>query len=87
MNAIDTNVLIYSLDSRDPAKQSRARLLLRGLRPAESTCIPWQVLGAIGIACCWLLAACLVADVDTLFTEDMGAPRKIDSLNLINPFL
>lgn len=34
-----------------------------------------------------LLAACLEAGVTALYTEDMGAPRKIDSLELINPFL
>ena len=33
-----------------------------------------------------LLAACLEAGVTTLYTEDMGAPRKIDTLELINPF-
>jgi len=33
-----------------------------------------------------LLAACLDAAVVTLYTEDMGAPRKIDSVELINPF-
>jgi len=33
-----------------------------------------------------LLAACLEAGVTTLYTEDMGAPRKIDALELINPF-
>jgi predicted nucleic acid-binding protein len=33
-----------------------------------------------------LLAACLEAGVTTLFTEDMGAPRKIDAIQLENPF-
>lgn len=33
-----------------------------------------------------LVAACLEAGVDTLYTEDMGAPRMIESLKLINPF-
>lgn len=33
-----------------------------------------------------LLAACLEANVDTLYTEDMGAPRQIDSIRLVNPF-
>jgi len=33
-----------------------------------------------------LLAACLEAGVTTLYTEDMGAPRTIDSIELINPF-
>ncbi len=34
-----------------------------------------------------LVAACFEAGVTTLYTEDMGAPRKIDALELINPFL
>jgi predicted nucleic acid-binding protein len=33
-----------------------------------------------------LLGACLEAGVTTLYTEDMGAPRKIDTIELINPF-
>lgn len=33
-----------------------------------------------------LLAACIEAGVDTLYTEDMGAPRTIESVQLINPF-
>jgi predicted nucleic acid-binding protein len=34
-----------------------------------------------------LLGACLEAKVDTLYTEDMGAPRNYDGLQLINPFV
>jgi len=33
-----------------------------------------------------LLAACLETGVTTLYTEDMGAPTTIDSVELINPF-
>lgn len=33
-----------------------------------------------------LVAACLEAGVTTLYTEDMGPPRKIGTLELINPF-
>ncbi len=33
-----------------------------------------------------LLAACEVAGVDTLYTEDMGAPRQIEGIALVNPF-
>ena len=31
--------------------------------------------------------ACLEAGVDTLYTEDMGAPTKYDEVQLINPFV
>ncbi|MBI1904257.1 MAG: PIN domain-containing protein [Planctomycetia bacterium] len=34
-----------------------------------------------------VLAACLEANVDTLYTEDMGAPTVYDGLRLINPFV
>jgi predicted nucleic acid-binding protein len=46
MIAIDTNVLIYSLDRHDPVKRTKARSLLRQLRlqPGD-VIIPWQVMG------------------------------------------
>jgi predicted nucleic acid-binding protein len=34
-----------------------------------------------------LVAACMEAGVDTLYTEDMGSPRVIESLRLENPFI
>jgi predicted nucleic acid-binding protein len=40
MNAVDTNVLLYSIDQRDLVKQARARELLRGL--ADGVLL-WQV--------------------------------------------
>jgi predicted nucleic acid-binding protein len=33
-----------------------------------------------------LLGACREANVDTLYTEDMGSPTTIDGVQLINPF-
>lgn len=33
-----------------------------------------------------LVAACQRAGINTLFTENMGAPRTIDGLSLVNPF-
>ena len=33
-----------------------------------------------------LLGACREANVDTLYTEDMGAPASCDGIRLINPF-
>jgi predicted nucleic acid-binding protein len=44
MNAIDTNILAYSLDATEPAKQARARAFIDGVfASAEATLIPWQV--------------------------------------------
>ena len=34
-----------------------------------------------------LLGACVEAGVTTLYTEDMGSPRTIDSIQLVNPFV
>ena len=42
---IDTNVLVYSYDSRDPEKQSRAQELLAGGIENETVVISAQVLG------------------------------------------
>jgi len=33
-----------------------------------------------------LLAACIDAGVERLYTEDMGAPQQIESIELVNPF-
>lgn len=137
MNAVDTNVLLYSIDRNEPVKQGRAQSLLQQLHPAqETTVLPWQVLGEIAqqlrrwrdqgkltpaefnqhsqtfrhlyplllptpavydLAMSladryslshWdsmLLGACKVGGVTTLYTEDMGAPRTIDGIELVNP--
>jgi predicted nucleic acid-binding protein len=34
-----------------------------------------------------LVSICLRGGVQVLYTEDIGAPRTIDSLSLVNPFL
>jgi predicted nucleic acid-binding protein len=135
MNAIDTNIWLYSHDSRDPRKQGIAQQLIATVRPLA---LPWQVgcefvaasrkLVAAGFteAQAWaaltamrtladaillpvpdlwpetqalqtpyalsfwdalLAASCLRGGVQVLYTEDMGAPRTIDRLSLVNPFL
>jgi predicted nucleic acid-binding protein len=138
MNAIDTNVLLYSVDRNEPAKQFLAQQLLRQLHSAaEPTFLLWQVLGelaqqlrrwcdqnrltasefaqhvqafrhlfpltlptaqafdsALNLAdrfslSHWdsmILGACQAAGATRLYTEDMGAPRTIDGIELINPF-
>lgn len=47
MNAIDTNILAYSLDGFDAAKRLVALRLLESL-PDDQTLIPWQVACEIG---------------------------------------
>jgi len=34
-----------------------------------------------------LVTTCLRDGIQTLYTEDIGAPRVIDSLSLVNPFV
>jgi predicted nucleic acid-binding protein len=139
MNAIDTNVLLYSVDRHEPTKQRIAQQLLQQLSIGpEPTVLLWQVLGelsnqlrrwraqgrltdtefgqhvhvlrqpfalvtptpdAFDIAMSlserytlshWdsmLLGACISAGVKRLYTEDIGAPRTIDDLELVNPFV
>jgi predicted nucleic acid-binding protein len=134
MNAIDTNLWLYSHDTRDPRKQALAQQLIGKTRPLA---LPWQVgcefvaasrkLAAHGfteahawsalaamealaddvllpVAQLWreaqvlqsrhslsfwdalLLAACIHGGVKVLYTEDMGSPRDVDGLSLVNPF-
>jgi predicted nucleic acid-binding protein len=139
MNAVDTNILIYSLDRNEPAKRLKAQQLLLQLRSAaEPTFLLWQVLGeSIQQLRRWrdqgqltdteflqhvqafrylfpillptvavldraldfvqrfslahwdsmILGACAEAGVSKLYTEDMGAPRTIDGIELVNPLL
>jgi predicted nucleic acid-binding protein len=135
MNAIDTNIWIYTHDTRDLRKQEVAQQLVATARPFI---LLWQVgcefiaasrkLAVIGftedqawsaltkmqnmagqialpdlqvwtdaqdlqkrhVLAFWdalLVAACKRAGVLTLHTEDMGAPRGIDGVSLVNPFL
>ncbi len=45
MNAVDTNILIYSVDQKEPTKQAKAIQLLRQLvTGTEPTVLLWQVL-------------------------------------------
>jgi predicted nucleic acid-binding protein len=139
MNAVDTNILIYSLDRNEPAKQLKAQQLLLQLRSAaEPTFLLWQVLGeSVQQLRRWrdqgqltdaeflrhvqafrylfpillptvpvldraldfvqrfslshwdsmILGGCAEASITKLYTEDMGAPRTIDRIELVNPLL
>lgn len=139
MNAVDTNVFLYSIDQREPAKRAKAQLLFHQLlNTSEKTCLLWQVLGellnqlrrwkdqgriseaefiqhvrlfrtkftlemptiavidyALDLAnryslSHWdsmILGACKEAGVTILYTEDMGSPRIIDGIQLVNPLI
>src|SRR5256885_1687503 len=48
MNAVDTNVLVYSLDVDEPGKQAKAKALLASLVGAQpATILTWQVAGEL----------------------------------------
>ena len=133
MNAVDTNVLIYADDPRDPRKQRIAATLIGSL---EDGVLLWQVaceylnvvrriratddrlteghrrihsirrmwhfaepqapvidlavglLGRYSLSF-WdslIVAACLHAGVERLYTEDFDAYPRIGSLEIVNPF-
>jgi predicted nucleic acid-binding protein len=134
MNAVDTNIIIYGFDLRDPKKQAIARSLVHGLAQGA---LLWQVacefvavsqrLSAQGhvsydpwieiasLQTVWspilpkfaafaraealktnfslsfwdamLIAVCLESGVHRLYSEDFSAYPKIDSLEIVNPFL
>ena len=49
MNAVDTNIFLYSIDHNDPKKQLKAQQLLNQLHNAASTSVLlWQVLCELG---------------------------------------
>ena len=138
MNAVDTNVLVYSVDYDEPDKQAKAIALLDQLtQPPIETLLLWQVAGEY-LSCLrrwqslgrvtpaeveqylnralamfplvlpkrsmlglsldlhsryslshWdsmLLAACIEAGVETLYSEDLGAGTSYDTVTVINPF-
>jgi predicted nucleic acid-binding protein len=139
MNAVDTNVLLYSVDRNEPTKQLKAQQLIAQLRSAtEPTLLLWQVLGELAQQLrrwrdhnrltptelsqhlkafryvfpltlptpevfefamsfserfnlshwdSMILGACKAAGATRLYTEDMGAPRNIDGIDLVNPFI
>src|SRR5437764_12758661 len=72
MNAVDTNVLVYSLDDNEPVKQAKARNLLAGLVQTQTaTILPWQVAGELlNWLRKWQLAGRVsVADVEAHFHD------------------
>jgi len=132
MTAIDTNILFYAHDSRDPRKQQIAVDLIRSLKDGA---LLWQVaceylwasrkLGPQGfsyndaladvrglrrawtpVSSSWnvldrlpalrakgfshwdslLIGTCLEAGVDRLLSEDFSEIRRIESLEIVNPF-
>lgn len=139
MNAVDTNVFLYSIDRNEPVKQAKAQQCLRNLLSGpDPTFLLWQVLGELvqqlrrwkdqgkitGVQfdqhvsvfrsqfplilptpavvdhaldlsqryslSHWdsmILGACKDAGIIMLYTEDIGAPRMIDHIQLINPVI
>jgi predicted nucleic acid-binding protein len=48
---VDTNVLVYALDRREPKKRGRAREVLRRIGGAGTAALPAQVLSEFANAC------------------------------------
>ncbi len=132
MNAVDTNILIYVNDPRDPAKRAIAASLIssladgvlvwqvaceylaasrkleplgydrtqayqyiRDLQQVWYTALPtWAVIDRaedlmsrfnLSHWDAMIIAACLEANVETLYTEDFG-DANIEGLKIVNPF-
>ena len=133
MNAIDTNVILYAHDPRDPVKRSKAAAIIEHvtdgvllwqvaceyiaasrklgsfgynqlqawediheLRETWTTIIPsWnaferaeQLLRRFSLSF-WdalIIAACLEAGVERLYSEDISGYPAINGLVLVNPF-
>jgi predicted nucleic acid-binding protein len=136
MNAIDTNVLVYSFDTDDPVRQQKAIELIDKLSEnPDDTVLPWQVI-VESLACFrrwvdrgrlsasdvdqhmadvsilfpvampsinmipislglssrhslshWdslLIAACIEANVDTLYSKGVSVPRPTERLVVSN---
>ena len=133
MNAVDTNILMYINDPRDPAKQgvavslvstlaectllwqvaceylaasrkleplgynrAQAYQYIRDLQQVWYTALPtWRVIDraenmmsrfSLSHWDSMIIAACLEANVQTLYTEDFGY-SSIDGLVIVNPFI
>jgi predicted nucleic acid-binding protein len=138
MIAVDTNVLVYSVDKREPARRATARQLITTLAAAGETRLLWQVaVEFVAVLRQWegrtwigpssvkeglqkvrrlfplvvpseqvfdisfqlyrryslshgnslLLAACIDAKIDTLYTEDLTHGVTYDGVKAINPFV
>ena len=48
---VDTNVLVYALDRREPDKRERSGEVLRRIGGAETVALPAQVLSEFANAC------------------------------------
>jgi predicted nucleic acid-binding protein len=77
MNAVDTNILFYAHDSRDPQKQRIASELIAA---APDGALIWQV------ACEYLWASRLEAGIRHLFSENFSGYTRVESLEVVNPF-
>ena len=133
MNAVDTNVLLYVHDPRDPDEQQIASLLIPSLEDSVllwqvaceyiaasrklepfgykqnkawedvqnlqlvwTTVLPsWQVLIRaeslmsrfyLSFWDAMIIAACLEAGIERLYSEDFDSYDRIDGLELVNPF-
>jgi len=64
---LDTNVLVYAYDQSEPAKQARARQLIKSVSPVVST----QVLGEFHVAVTRKLRQPLACDVAAAVVRDV----------------
>jgi len=97
MNVIDTNIWLYSQDTRDPRKQGVAQQLIATTRPLA---LPWQVccefvaasrkLAAVGFkeSQAWAALAAMqaIADAILLPVPDLWPEHKRYRAAILSPF-
>ena len=88
MNAVDTNVFVYTLDDDEHFHDVLAMFPLR-LPTTRVFEIAFDLHSRFSLSH-WdsmLLAACKEAGVTTLYSEDMAAGTNYDGLIIVNPFV
>jgi predicted nucleic acid-binding protein len=75
---VDTDVLVYALDRRQPEKRQRAREVLRRVGTAGTAALPAQVLSEFGGACLRKLEP---------WPESEAIRREVERLMLAFPIL
>lgn len=75
---LDSNVLVYALDAREPEKRERARAVIRGVALAGSGALPAQALSEFSNVCLRKLEPPLAPE---------EAQREVERLSLAFPVL
>jgi len=79
---IDTNILVYSLDTSDAAKLAKARDVLRKVIDKHQPVLSTQVINEF-----FVIAAAEKANCEFVFSEDLNAGQNYRGVLLLNPLI